>query len=270
MMVAACLAAAPVRTAFGEDADALLKKGLELRRQARDREALEVFRRAAQIKETARLTAQIAMAEQALGSWVDAEVDLKRALENTTDSWIQKNRALLEHDLVVIREHLSTVEVWGAPEGAEVTMDGKVVGRLGSLSPVRVASEEVALQVQAPGYADFKKTLHFTVGEYVRQRVDLRRLPPPLARADAAAANPGDPPAKRRGASPLPTLVTGPERTAPQPEPERPSPIYGRWWFWTLVGAVAIGAGTGAFLLVNRGKQSPDTCVGMTCTSTWN
>ncbi len=66
-------------TALSEDLDAILRKGNELRRVGRDREALAEFQRAARIANTARVNAQIALAEQALGLWVEAETHMAKA-----------------------------------------------------------------------------------------------------------------------------------------------------------------------------------------------
>jgi len=81
--------------ARAEDVESLIKKGTELRRVHRDREALAEFRKAAAIEETPRVLAQIALAEQALGIWVDAEAHLKKALAAESDAWIRKNAGVL-------------------------------------------------------------------------------------------------------------------------------------------------------------------------------
>src|SRR6185295_19111982 len=68
--LAVMAATAPVAAAGSDahaDAEALLQHGVELRRQGRDREALEEFQHAAAIKRTPRAVAQIGMAEVALG-----------------------------------------------------------------------------------------------------------------------------------------------------------------------------------------------------------
>jgi tetratricopeptide (TPR) repeat protein len=54
-------------------------------------------------------------------------------------------------------------------------------------------------------------------------------------------------------ASRAPTLV--PEG-APRDE-ETSSPIYGRWWFWAGLAAVAAGAGVAALLLSSNAPQAP-------------
>jgi tetratricopeptide (TPR) repeat protein len=51
---------------------------------------------------------------------------------------------------------------------------------------------------------------------------------------------PAAPEPKSSGAAPE-ALVTAPAATAREEAP----PIYTRWWFWTLVGAAAVGAGLG-------------------------
>jgi hypothetical protein len=94
--LAGCLLSLVVTaTAAAEDVDALIKHGNDLRRKGRDRDALAEFQRAAQINETPRVTAQMALAEQALGLWVEAEGHLTKALGHERDPWIAKNRAVL-------------------------------------------------------------------------------------------------------------------------------------------------------------------------------
>ncbi|HET6149518.1 MAG TPA: hypothetical protein VFH68_18420 [Polyangia bacterium] len=173
--VAASLAIAlAAATALAEDVDAILRKGNDLRRGGRDREALSEFQRAARINETPRVTAQIALAEQALGLWVAAEAHMTKALAAGTDPWIAKNRPILESALGTVRTHIGTVEIWGTPEGAEVLFDGKPAGRLPSVGPLSLVADEVALQVRAPGHLDLNRTLHVRAGALMREHVELR------------------------------------------------------------------------------------------------
>ena len=59
--------------------------------------------------------------------------------------------------------------------------------------------------------------------------------------------------------------------TAPGgPVPEESAPFYTRWWFWTIVGVAAVGAGlgiaaaTGAFTKTQ--EPGCPTGMGFTCT----
>src|ERR1043165_4391919 len=85
----------PARAAGGDDAaaDAAIRRGVDLRKQGRDMDALEEFRKGYAVAKTPRALAQIALAEQALGRWVDAESDLEQAMSSKSDAWIRKNVA---------------------------------------------------------------------------------------------------------------------------------------------------------------------------------
>jgi hypothetical protein len=235
----------------GEDVEALLKKGIELRRHGRDREALVEFQRAAQISRTARVTAQIALAEQALGLWVEAESDMREALASAQDPWIAKNRSVLEGALGTVRNHVGTVEIWGAPEGGEVLLDDKMVGHLPSTGPISFATEDLDLVVRAPGYLQIKRTIHIQIGAANREHVDLRRLPPPERRIEVAVA---PVPASK----PPPSVDLASQLPAPPPVEDEHAPIYRKWWFWGGVGAVVIGAA--AFLVLSRSGGTTHSC----------
>ena len=251
-----------------EDVDAISKKGTELRRQGRDAEALVEFQRAARIQDSPRASAQVALAEQALGLWPDANTHLGRALRHGNDPWIQKNRAALDAALRTIQEHLCEVEVWGAPAGAEVLIDGKRVGSFPTASTWLVPGD-VPLQVKASGYSEALRTLKAREGGHIREHVDLRALAAPVAATrnidtDAAGTKPAPGPS---AAAPEPvTLIS--RSTGPTPATDNGGPpIYRRWWFWTLVGAGAIAAGgTTTWLVTHRGTGT-DTC--MAPCSTW-
>jgi hypothetical protein len=173
-----------------EDLDAILKRGNELRAKGRDREALEEFQRAALINDSPRVSAQIALAEQALGMWTEASADLNKALAADSDPWIAKNRTALERARGTIRQHVATLEVWGAPDGAEVLVDGQVVGRLPQVGPLGIATDEIELQVRAPGYAETNRTLRTRVGSLVREHVELRRSLHPATKPVASEDSP--------------------------------------------------------------------------------
>jgi hypothetical protein len=87
---------------------------------------------------------------------------------------------------------------------------------------------------------------------FISEMEDLKR------QREAAAAQPATPPASTITAAPVPAarepaaanpnassqavLVGTPATTAPT---EASSPIYTKWWFWTLVGAAVVAGGIG-------------------------
>src|SRR5687767_13732162 len=93
----------PAAAAHAQGPEALIKRGVELRRQGEDQAALREFQRAHALAPTPRAAAQIGLAEQALERWTDAEAHLNEALRARNDPWIRKNRAVLEESLRTVR-----------------------------------------------------------------------------------------------------------------------------------------------------------------------
>jgi hypothetical protein len=225
------------RLVAAEDLDSLVRTGVQLRHQGRDREALETFQRAAAIKRQPRVVAQIGLAEQALGLWPAAAEHVEEALAAAGDDWIGKNRRSLEQTFEVIKAQVGRVEVWGSPPDAEVLVDGRRLGRLADSKSAWVGAEPAQLTVRAPGFAELVRTVQVRAGEFKREHVELR----PLSLAPLAAA-----------------VVPPPPITPPPPgEPEH-VPVPRRWWFWTALAAVAVGAGVATAVALSSGGGACD------------
>jgi hypothetical protein len=208
--------------AHSEDADALVKKGIELRRQGHDREALAEFQRAFELQKVPRIVAQLALAEQAVGLWVKADEHMAAALEHREDPWIEKNRVTLETSWQVVKSHIGSVDVWGTPDGAEILLDGRVVGKLPMNHPAKVAETQVTLQVRAPGSVEITRMLQVRLGDLIREHVELRPLPP-VGGGPAVIAPP-------------PVVPPGP---GPALDDQRPGNGRRTWAWITGAGAVA-------------------------------
>ena len=70
-------------------------------------------------------------------------------------------------------------------------------------------------------------------------------------RARAAAAAAAEPKPPTPASAPVTTLTA----TAPPPHPQ--TPVYKKWWLWTVVGVVAAGAATGVALAVTSQRTEP-------------
>ena len=88
--------------------------------------------------------------------------------------------------------------------------------------------------------------------------------PPPGYTAQPAAAYPGTQVA--------PAYAPGPAQQQPsaalvaqpaQPQPESSGPIYSKWWFWTIIGAVVIGGVVTAVALSSGTSKPP--CTALLC-----
>src|SRR4029077_15141616 len=110
------------------DEEALIKRGLELREKGDDEGALHEFHRAHELSRSGRALAQVALAEQALGHWTDAEGHLTEAMRRDQEPWIARNMRLLRQALADIQPHLGSLELSGGAGGAEVLINGAHVG----------------------------------------------------------------------------------------------------------------------------------------------
>jgi PEGA domain len=270
--------AAPV-----DDAEVFVRRGIALRKDLKDREALDQFQRAYQLARTPRIAAQIGVAEQALGRWVDAEVHVTQALAAPTDAWIVKNRPALEKAMTTIRSHLGSVEILGSPAGANVRIDGREIGKVPLSSALRVAAGTVVIEMRAPGHFPVSRTISVAADVLTRETVVL---PPSAAPIDtvgsgrsvnASVSMPYDqaPRATPTGGSTGPASAPIATSAEFQPSENHPSgddgsrdlglrdaePREAGSWraplAWTLTaGAVAFAGGGVAALIVRNGKAN--------------
>ena len=182
MFAASAPAAEPGDATSSEDA--LIDRGVALREARSDAAALETFRKAYELKQGARALAQVALAEQALGRWVEAEVDLTQALGRRDDPWIARNKGLLNQALAEIQDHLGSLQVSGGVSGAELFLDDVRAGKLPLARPLRVNVGVVSLQVRAAGYLPYTRVLNIPRQGLVQEMVVL---------VPAAASSPSPP-----------------------------------------------------------------------------
>jgi hypothetical protein len=244
--------------AGGADAEPLITRGLELRERGDDREALAQFQRAYELSKSPRALAQIALAEQALGHWVDAEAHLGEATRRTDDPWIARNSALLSPALTEIQDHLGSLELAGGIPGAQVLLNGVLAGTFPLPGAVRVQAGSVALEVRAPGYLPVVRTVIVQPRGLAREAIvmvaasPMMPAPLPVARTGAAANS---------GVAVAAVATNGTEG-APSSEPA-----------WGARKKVALVLGAGAvvglavgttFLLVQRGRADDFKSAGCT------
>jgi hypothetical protein len=194
--------------AAADDEDALIRRGLELRKAGDDHSALIVLQRAYQIARSPRAAAQLGFAEQALGRWTQAEVHVSEALRADSDPWIRKNRAVVEEALQTIRAHVGRIEIAGGQPGAQVLVNGVPVGAMPLPTAIPVNAGPVDVEMRAPGHLPALKTVNVAAGEYARVPFTLQRLGGPRAPAPVAAAPP---------APVSPPVATAPPAPTPQP-----------------------------------------------------
>jgi hypothetical protein len=220
LVTSVAIAATPAEQA---QADALVRKGNQLRSAGDDLNALPLFQEAFRLNPGARTAALLGLAEAGLGRWADADQHLTDALRSMgKDPWITRNGKTLEQTLSNVKSRVGRVELTGDPEGAEVLMNGKVVGKLPLPEPVKVSAGSVDLELRAPGYKRGFRTIILTGGQY---QVVVMRL-------ERETAGGSEPP------SPAPVDVSS-------GEPGKRPPNWRPWAVWGGIGGAALGLGIG-------------------------
>ncbi len=174
--LALVLLSAPVAVVHADaaaDAEALIARGIELRRQGKDSEALELFKQAAETHSTPRALAQMGLAEQALGRWVEAEEHIKLALEHPNHPWISRNRDTLTRSLAAVGERLGSIELTCDVAGAVVTVNGKPAGQTPLSAPLRVVAGTAVVELSAEGFHPMTRSLQVNAGSLARENVTL-------------------------------------------------------------------------------------------------
>jgi hypothetical protein len=228
-----------VAVARADDAEQLLHDGVALRKQGQEAAALEQFRRSYELAPSAHALAQIALVEQALGRWLDAERDLGLALAPADDEWIARNRVLLEHAQAVIARHVGQLDLVG-PAGAELLIAGARVATLPLAEPLRVIAGPLDIEVRLAGYFSVFRRVEVAAQGLTREIVALAPAPTGAAPQLSATAN---------------SVALSPAHMqAPQVSAAR-RPLAKRWWVWTLAGAGAAAIAAGVAVAVTQSQR---------------
>ncbi len=221
--------------AVGEGAgevDALVRHGVELRQRGDDAGALAELERAHSRSEEPRVLAQLALAEQAMGRWLDADRHLRAALRSGADPWIARNRTSLHQAEEQLGAHLGRLRVAGAVEGAEVFANDERVATLPMTEPARVVAGTNVIEVRAPGYVTMTRRVQVEPGQESRETFAFVREAPSVApvaslRLTPVASPSGEPDVARGG---------GAQRA----------------FAWASLATGAAGVGLGVFALMRR------------------
>jgi hypothetical protein len=182
LSIARAAAAQEAPEPAGQEAtqEELLAKGVRLRKEGQDAEALAVFERAYAQSPSPRALGQLALAQQALARWREAERGLIEALRDAKDDWIARNRVYLEKSLATAQGHLAWLEVQSNLAGVEVWIDGQPAGRSPMVGPVRIVAGEATVDVHAVGYALVRRTLNVDAGARVLTEFTFASQPAPI------------------------------------------------------------------------------------------
>jgi hypothetical protein len=174
--------ALPVR-AQSDQVDALVAEGIELRLQDHNTEALQRFRRAAELApDSPRAQGHLALALHATGDWLESERIMQAVVVATSDDWVDRHKEELARSLEAVRSHLAWLEV-EAPGSSELWIDGHLVSALPMRAPLRVVAGQCTLTLRTSGRSPIDKQVNIPEGRQLY--LSLAEGPRP-ARAEAA------------------------------------------------------------------------------------
>jgi hypothetical protein len=167
-----------------------IQRGIELRKQGKDREAIDAFERAYALDPTPRAGAQVALAHQAIGDWLVAEHGLETALGAGDDPWIAQYRPALEQALATAREHLGWLRVLVNVTQGELLLNGALKSALPVSEPLRVVAGTLEMEARASGYTSVRRTVDIEPGVQTDLAISLDLASPPLPPPAEAATIP--------------------------------------------------------------------------------
>jgi hypothetical protein len=227
------------RAFAADEAEQLIKKGLELRKRGDDLGALPLFEQAYRSSHTPRAAAQLGFCEQALGRWTAVETHMAEVLKTPDDPWVRRNRAAIDESLSAAKARVAVIEIHGEPAGGQVFVNAAPVGQLPLARPLRVEAGEIDVELRAAGYRLAVKSVRVEGGQY--QKIVVRAEPEIVPPAAAPATVPA---AHVDGAA---TLGATTSVTTRQGDGSSDWRATAKWVSWGL-GAAALGVGVYGFL----------------------
>lgn len=187
--VQAVVEPAPARHDLQRSERALIEWGIGLRKADDDRGARSAFTQAWNIGGSPEALAQLALSEQALGLWLEAHEHLLTALEHAQHPWIIEHRPVLAAALTEIESRFGRLEVSCNVAGADVSMDGRRVGRTPLPAPFYLLAGRSVIQVSTEGYFDVTRQVEIDAGALSRLDVTLTPSGVPAPSSDAPPAS---------------------------------------------------------------------------------
>jgi hypothetical protein len=179
VVVVAVIVSAPKPSQADEPAsesESHLQRGFELRKLGKNADALVEFQQAYGLVPTPRARAQVALALQALGDWVGAELGLEDALGAADEPWIRQYRRALDGALATVREHLAWLWIDANVPSGEMLLNGVAVHSIPLERPIRVIVGSLDIEVRGAGHLPAHRRLEVLPGTTLRETFALEPI----------------------------------------------------------------------------------------------
>jgi hypothetical protein len=176
LAVAAPAMAAGETEAESPDLEASIQQGIALRKAGNDDAALSLFLDLERKNpESIRVMLHITAAAQATGRWLMAYSYLHKASSHKNDPYFIRYRVAIKGIEDAINQHVGQFRAVGAPPGAEVRLNGEVVGTLPMIDAKPIEVGQYVLEVTKGGYYPLRRAVSVGAGSALTQEsADLR------------------------------------------------------------------------------------------------
>jgi tetratricopeptide (TPR) repeat protein len=197
-------------------------------------EAREQFSRAHGLFPNARTLRGLGISEFELKHYAIAVDQLSAALASDVRPLDSKLRGETEALLKRANTYVGELHITVSPNSATLTIDGtRKIARLDA--PVRLDVGDHVLEFRAKDYAPERRQVSVRGGQADSLELQLSSLS-----AASAESQPG------------------PINSPAQEAHSETTPVYKRWWLWTIVGVVVAGAAVGTALALHAHNQQPE------------
>jgi hypothetical protein len=185
VLLGAVCATSPAFAAEDAVVEALIQRGIQLRRNSADEDALAVFLEAEKQDPTSvRVLLHVVTAAQAAGKWLMADAYMKKVSALSDDPYYRRHADAIEVVRRSIAARVGSFHVQGGPDGASVRLDGQLVGTLPMAEPTSIEAGAYLMEVHKPGYYRLRRNVTISGGVLTREPVELNQA---VVRGDLGA-----------------------------------------------------------------------------------
>lgn len=216
-------------------------------------EARVLFEQAHTLRPSARTLRGMGMASFEIKEYVRAEKELNASLVDLRSPLAETQRHEVLALLLRLERYIGKLVVHTRPPEASptVTLDGsRVEGEM------KLDLGRHELSVQAPGYRPLNRTVTVEGGKTQQLELTLTPLDLDARSAQAAAAGRPEAAGPANGAVAGETPIVPPAPLVDDPRDHKRS-VFKQWWFWTVVGVVAVGGAAAAIALTAKTGTEP-------------
>jgi len=220
---------APVSAEVLKEAGERYARGLTLYGDGEFLLALVEFERAYQLSNNYKVLYNIGQVRIQLGRYAKAKEALEDYLKAGGANLSAERTQAVNKDLTTLAERTASLNVVTSEVGADISLDGKVIGTSPLAAPVIVDAGEHNLVLHKSGFYDSAQSVTLAGHDQLELTVELK----PIPLATQAKTNEG---------RPAQVTVNKPSHTA-------------AWVSWTATGALAVTAGVVGYFGVSKANE---------------